>query len=173
MARRLIPAARQFPELTLPSARSREWVDRLIAEDPTSADSFELAALIEARAGRDDSAAQKLEELAFFSRDRAEAAARIARVWEQAGQGRRACAAWEQAAKLGADADGDERWCQFLACAADQPGASDRLAAERFVATRAPELLCTRAGADTDEPPSPAPSLSPSSEEPPPPPPAP
>lgn len=154
LARRLIPAARRFPELLAPGARSRQWVDDLIAEDPTSPDSFEIAALIEARAGRTDSAAQKLEELQFFSPDRADAAARVAMVWEEVGAWRRACAAWEQAARLGAT--DDERWCRFLDCAGRHPGASDLPSAERFVADRAPDLVCARSRSNAEVPGEPA-----------------
>jgi hypothetical protein len=140
LARRLMPAARRHPELLAAGARSRGLAVQLLAEDPTSPDSLELAARIEALAGRVDSAASKLEDLVFYSGDKVRAASRVAVVWLEAGQRRRACAAWEQAALSGA-AD-DPHWCQFLRCAAETPGASDLDLAERFVRGRAPHLSC-------------------------------
>ena len=140
LAARLVPAARRFPELLAPSARTRMWAERLLAEDPTAPDSLEVAAMIEARAGRTDSAARKLEDLFFYSVDRARGAARSARVWEQVGQGRRACASLENAARSGAF--DDSRWCEFVTCAERTPGSSDPVVARRFVTERAPDLLC-------------------------------
>jgi hypothetical protein len=141
LARRLIPAARRHPELLTAGSRSRELAVHLLAEDPTSPDSLELAARIEALAGRVDSAASKLEDLVFYSGDKVRAAARVAVVWQEAGQRRRACAAWQQAALAGAV--DDPHWCQFLRCAAETPGASNLELAERFVNRRAPHLSCS------------------------------
>ncbi len=144
LARRLMPAARRHPEVLAAGPRSRELAVHLLAEDPTSPDSLELAARIEALAGRVDSAASKLEDLVFYSGDKVRAAARVAVVWQEAGQPRRACAAWEQAALAGAV--DDPHWCQFLRCAAETPGASNLDLAERFVSGRAPNLSCARPG---------------------------
>ena len=44
---------------------------RLLAEDPTSPESLEFAALVDALAGRVDGAARKLSDLVFYSPDRA------------------------------------------------------------------------------------------------------
>jgi hypothetical protein len=145
LARRLIPAARRHPELLEPGPASRDFVVRLLDEDPTSPDSLELAALIEARAGRVDSAASKLEDLVFYSGDKVEGASRVAGVWQRVGQSRRACAAWEQAALAGAV--DDPNWCRFLACAAETPGATNLPEARRFVSARAPHLACADAPA--------------------------
>ena len=145
LARRLIPAARLHPELLEPSPASRDLVVHLLDEDPTSPDSLELAAVIEARAGRVDSAASKLEDLVFYSGDKVEGASRAAGVWQRVGQSRRACAAWEQAALAGAI--DDPHWCRFLACAATTPGATSLPEARRFVSARAPHLACADAPA--------------------------
>jgi tetratricopeptide (TPR) repeat protein len=145
LARRLIPAARLHPELLEPSPASRDFVVHLLDEDPTSPDSLELAAIIEARAGRVDSAASKLEDLVFYSGDKVEGASRAAGVWQRVGQRRRACAAWEQAALAGAI--DDPHWCRFLACAAATPGATNLPEARRFVSARAPHLACADAPA--------------------------
>jgi hypothetical protein len=142
LARRLMSAAGRHPEVLTAGSRSRDLAVHLLAEDPTSPDSLELAARIEALAGRVDSAAAKLEDLVFYSGDKVRAAARVAIVWQEAGQRRRACAAWEQAALAGAV--DDPHWCQFLRCAAETPGASNLDLAERFVSGRAPHLSCAR-----------------------------
>jgi hypothetical protein len=143
LARPLLALCQTFPDLTAPSPRSREWADRLIAEDPTSPDSLEVAALIDARAGRLGGAARKLGELVFYSTDRAIGYARAARVWERAGQDRRACRAWEQAAHLGAL--DDPRWCDLLACARRDTAVGDERAMVDYVRKRAPGLACVAA----------------------------
>ena len=95
LARTLLPLAEMFPDLLAPGLRSRMWADRLIAEDPTSPDSLEVAALIDARAGRLGGAARKLGDLVYYSADRAAGYERTARVWRRVGQVRRACVAFE------------------------------------------------------------------------------
>ncbi|MES1206240.1 MAG: hypothetical protein ABUS79_09915 [Pseudomonadota bacterium] len=140
LARRLVPLAPVFPELTAPGLRSRDWADRLMAEDPTAPDSLEVAALIDARAGRADGAARKLGDLVFYSADRAAGYARAARVWERAGEGRRGCLAWKRATHFGA-AD-DPRWCDLLACARREPGATDPELVVRYIREQAPTLTC-------------------------------
>ena len=140
LARVLLPLVEVFPDLTAPGLRAREWSERLIAEDPTSPDSLEVAALIDARAGRPDGAARKLGELVFYSPDRALGYARAARVWERAGLDRRACLAWERAANFGAV--NDPRWCDLLACVRRSPGAADAESVARYVRDRAPALAC-------------------------------
>lgn len=140
LARRLLAAVPGHPGLLTAGARSRQLAVHLLSEDPTSPDSLELVARIEVLAGRVDSAASHLEDLVFYSGDKASAASRAARVWQETGQQRRACAAWEQSALAGAV--DDPRWCQFLRCAAATPGASSLPVAERFVRARAPQLAC-------------------------------
>jgi len=140
LARALLPLAAAFPTLLAPGPRSRTWSERLIAEDPTSPDSFEVAALIDARAGRLGGAEQKLGELVFFSADRAAAYERAAHVWERVGQVRRACAAWDRATRVGAV--DDPRWCDLLACVKQQPGAADPDVVADHIRARAPKLAC-------------------------------
>lgn len=140
LARTLLPLARQYRQLSLPGARSREWADRLLAEDPTAPDSLEFAALVDARAGRVGGAARKLVDLVFYSPDRGAGYARAARVWEVTGEGRRACLAWERAAQL-APVD-DPRWCNLVACLRANPGSGDADQARVQVRARAPLLSC-------------------------------
>jgi hypothetical protein len=140
LARTLLPLSRAFPELVAPGPRSRAWSDRLVVEDPTSPDSLELAALIDARAGRVDGAARKLGDLVFYSPDRAAAYARAARVWERAGEERRACLAWERATHFG-PVD-DPRWCDLAACLRRNPRAGNAEVVERFARERSALLAC-------------------------------
>jgi hypothetical protein len=136
----LLPLCQVFPDLTAPGPRSRAWSDLLIAEDPTSPDSLEIAALIDARAGRIGGASRKLGDLVFYSPDRAEGQARAARVWERAGQQRRACLAWQEAANFGPRED--PRWCEVIACVRRTPGAGDPEIVVHYVRERAPTLSC-------------------------------
>jgi hypothetical protein len=145
LVRSLLPLAEAFPGLLAPGPRSRDWSDRLLAEDPTSPDSLELAALIDAQAGRIEGAARKLGDLVFYSPDRATGNARAAHVWERVGAGRRACLAWERATHFG-PAD-DPRWCDLAACLRRNPGAGDALAVERFARERTPAPRCVSADA--------------------------
>ncbi len=140
LARALLPLYDAFPELVAPGPRSRAWSDLLVAEDPTSPDSLELAALIDARAGRLEGAARKMGDLVFYSPDRAAAYGRVARVWERSGQERRACLAWERATHFG-PVD-DPRWCDLVACLRRNPRAGDVAAVERFTRERSPLLTC-------------------------------
>lgn len=140
LARTLLPLAEMFPDLLAPGVRSRTWADRLVAEDPTSPDSLEVAALIDARAGRLGGAARKLGDLVYYSADRAAGYERTARVWRRVGQVRRACVAFERAAHLGAW--DDPRWCDLVACARDDKGAANSEAVDRYVKERAPTLAC-------------------------------
>jgi len=147
LVRALSAAAAAFPNLLEPGPRSRDWADRLLAEDSTSPDSLELAALIDARAGRTEGAAEKLSDLVFYSSDRAAGYARVARVWERTGEPRRACLAWEKAAHLGAV--DDPRWCDLIACLRRNPGAGDADAVARFARLRSTILTCDAAPPDT------------------------
>ena len=149
MARTLLPLCAAFPELTAPGERARAWADLLVAEDPTSPDALELAALIDARAGRVDAAGRKLGDLVYYSADRANGYTRAARVWERAGLDRRACVAWKRAALL-APVD-DVRWCDLLACLRRDPGAGDAEENARYLARRAPSLQCNATGAGPTE----------------------
>ena len=140
LARALLPAVASFPQLLSPGPRARLWAERLVAEDPTSPDSLEVAALIDARAGRMGGAEQKLGDLVFFSVDRAAGYERAARVWEQVGDVRRACWAWERATRV-APVD-DPRWCSLLACARRDPGGADADQIATHIRARAPQLAC-------------------------------
>jgi len=151
LARALLPAAAAFPRLLDPGPRSRLWAERLLAEDPTSPDSLELAALIDARAGRKGGAEQKLGDLVFFSVDRAAGYERAARVWEQVGDVRRACWAWDRATRV-APAD-DPRWCSLLACARHDPGGADADQIAARIRESAPQLACVARPAGNEQPP--------------------
>ena len=140
LARALLPAVAVYPQLLAPGARSRLWADRLLAEDPTSPDSLEVAALIDARAGRLGGAAQRLGDLVFFSMDRAAGYERAARVWNQVGDVRRECLAWDHATRVAAN--DDPRWCRLLACARRDPGGADAVAIAAHIRQQAPALDC-------------------------------
>jgi len=140
LARALLPAAAAFPQLLAPGPRARLWAQRLLAEDPTSPDSLEVAALIDARAGRLGGAEQRLGDLVFFSTDRAAGYERAARVWNQVGDVRRECWAWDHATRV-APLD-DPRWCSLLACARRDPGAADPVAVAARIHQQAPALSC-------------------------------
>jgi|GEM_PF-1779594 len=140
LARALLPAASRFPQLLDPSPRSRLWSERLVIEDPSSADSLEVAALIDARAGREGGAARKLTDLVFYSGDRAQAYVRAARVWEKAGRQRLACASWAKAARLGPR--DDPAWCALKACLESDPGAGDAAAVAAHIKEQAPGMEC-------------------------------
>ena len=144
LARALLPAATAFPQLLAPGPRSRLWAERLLAEDPTSPDSQELAALIEARAGRMGGAEQRLVDMVFFSIDRAAGYERAAGVWNRVGDTRRECWAWDHATRV-APPD-DPRWCKLLACARRDPGAADASAVAAHIRDQAPALACDSSG---------------------------
>lgn len=144
LARALLPAAAAFPQLLAPGPRSRLWAQRLLAEDPTSPDSQELAALIDARAGRLGGAEQRLADMVFFSVDRAAGYERAARVWSQVGDTRRECWAWDHATRVGPI--DDPRWCRLLACARRDPGAADPIAVVAHLRDQAPALACDSTG---------------------------
>lgn len=151
LARALLPAAVVYPQLLAPGPRSRLWAQRLLAEDPTSPDSLEVAALIDARAGRLGGAEQKLGDLVFFSVDRAAGHERAARVWNQVGDVRRECLAWDHATRVG-PAD-DPRWCKLLACARRDPGGADPNAIATYIREKAPALACEAAPPGSEEAP--------------------
>jgi len=144
LARALLPAAAAFPQLLAPGPRSRLWAQRLLAEDATSPDSQELAALIDARAGRMGGAEQRLVDLVFFSIDRAAGYERAAGVWNRVGDTRRECWAWDHATRL-APRD-DPRWCKLLACARRDPGAADASVVAAHIRDQAPALACDSSG---------------------------
>lgn len=140
LARVLLPAVAAYPQLLAPGPRSRLWGQRLLAEDPTSPDSLEVAALIEARAGRLGGAEQRLVDLVFYSPDRATGYERAAQVWKQVGDVRRECLAWDHATREG-PVD-DPRWCGLLACARRDPGGVDPNAIASYIREKAPALAC-------------------------------
>jgi len=140
LARVLLPLARAFPEILAPGARSRIWSEQLLAEDPRAPDSLEVAALIDALAGRVGGAERRLRDLVFFSRDRAAANERAAHVWQVVGRSREECTAWKHATRLGAI--DDPRWCELLACVRRDPGAGDAATVAAHIRARAPALAC-------------------------------
>jgi len=140
LARVLLPLARAFPEILKPGPRSRTWSEQLLAEDPGAPDSLEVAALIDALAGRVGGAERKLRELVFFSRDRAAAHERAAHVWQVVGRPREECTAWKHATRVGAV--DDPRWCELLACVKRDPGAGDVAIVAAHIRSRAPALAC-------------------------------
>ncbi|HEY8926861.1 MAG TPA: hypothetical protein VIU64_20900 [Polyangia bacterium] len=140
LARVLLPLAHAFPQILQPGPRSRRWSEQLLAEDPNAPDSLELAALIDALAGRIGGAQRKLRDLVFFSRDRAAANERAARVWQVVGRSREECTAWKHATRVGAV--DDPRWCELLACVQRDPGAGDAATVAAHIRARAPALAC-------------------------------
>ena len=140
LARSLLPLVKRFPQLLAPSQRADEWSHRLLAEDATSPDSLEVAATIDALAGRIGGTDRKLVDLVYYSPDRGEGYERAAHVWERVGQVRRACRAWEDAARNGPPAD--PRWCDVIACVRQDPGVADADQVARIVHERAPTLAC-------------------------------
>jgi tetratricopeptide (TPR) repeat protein len=168
LARGLLPLVESFPQLLAPGPRSRAWAEWLTAEDPTAPDSLEVAARIDAAAGRLGGAERKLVDLVYYSPDRAAGHARAAEIWQRVGQGRRACAAWERAARLGPP--DDPRWCEVLACVRRDPGAGDAEAIARYLGARGAAPSCvTRApsaGAGADPPPDAGASDAPASDAP-------
>ena len=150
LARVLLPTAARFPQILDPGPRSRLWAERLVVEDPSSPDSLEVAALIDARAGREGGAARKLTDLVFYSGDRAQAYVRAAHVWEKAGRARLACASWAKAARLGPR--DDPAWCALKDCLESDPGAGDAAAVAAHIKERAPQLPCVAPPAATVPP---------------------
>jgi hypothetical protein len=150
LARSLLPLGQAFPHLLAPGPRSAGWAERLVAEDPTAPDSLELAARIDALAGRLDGAGRTLDDMVYFSPDRRTAQARAAAVWEAAGQTRRACVAWARAARAGTP--DDPHWCSLYACVKRDPGAGDPEAVARYLRDRAPTLACVAAPAPAPPP---------------------
>jgi len=140
LARVLLPLARAFPQILEPGPRSRLWSEQLLAEDSRAPDSLEVAALIDALAGRFGGAERKLRELVFFSRDRAAANERAAHVWQVVGRSRQECTAWKHATRVGAV--DDPRWCELLACVKRDPGAGDAATVAAHIRARAPALAC-------------------------------
>jgi hypothetical protein len=154
LARSLLPLGQAFPHLLAPGPRSAGWAERLVAEDPTAPDSLEVAARIDALAGRLDGAGRTLDDMVYFSPDRRTAQARAAAVWEAAGQTRRACVAWARAARAGTP--DDPYWCSLYACVKRDPGAGDPEAVARYLRDRAPALACVAPPATPEQPSAPA-----------------
>jgi hypothetical protein len=136
LAARLLPQVTATPALLDDQPRALRWVDLLLAEDPTSPDVLELAALVFGRARRYGGTERMLMELAYHSPDRAGGLARGAAVWDRLGRPRDACAQWITAARWRDDAE-DPAWRQAIACARRDPGAGDWQEIRGYVLGRA------------------------------------
>ena len=136
LSARLLPLCAAFPSLLDQKARALSWADLLLAEDPTSPDVLELAALIFGRAGRFGGTERMLMELAYHTPNRAAGLARGAAVWDRLGRTREACAQWIHAARWRDDPE-DPVWRTALACARRDPGAGDPRAIRDYVVSRA------------------------------------
>jgi hypothetical protein len=133
---RLLPLLRAHPELLADVPRALGWVDLLLAEDETSPEILELAAVVFGRAARFGGTERMLMELTYASADRAEGLARGAAVWERLGRGREACAQWIRAARW-RDEPEDPLWRTAIACARKQPGVADWKEIRGYVLGRA------------------------------------
>ncbi len=136
LAARLLPLASKDPDVLAPGTRSRKWADLILAEDPTSPDALELAAVVDGLAGRVGGTERKLIDMVFYTPDRSAGLQRAARVWERVGQPRAACAAWLRAARWN-DEPEDDLWRKVIACTRQDPGAGDWQAVRRYVLERA------------------------------------
>lgn len=134
---RLLPLAAAHPKLLDDRARVKKWIDLLLAEDATSPDVLELAALAFGRAGRFGGTERMLMELAYYTPDRAAGIARAAAVWDRLGRRREACAQWIRAARWRDDPE-DPAWRDAVSCTRRDPGAGDWRAIRQYVLERAP-----------------------------------
>jgi hypothetical protein len=123
--------------LLAPGDRSRRWVELLLEEDPTSPDVLELAAVVDALAGRIGGSERKLVDLVYFSPDRYQGLVRAAGIWERVGQVRHSCAAWLRAARWRDEPD-DPAWGRAIACMRRDAGAGDWRPVLRYVLDRTP-----------------------------------
>ena len=119
-----------------PDARAR-WVDLLLAEDPTSPDVLELAAMVFGRARRFGGTERMLMELAYHTPDRAAAWRAARRSGSASAAPREACAQWIRAARWRDDPE-DPVWRNAVACTRRDPGAGDWQAIRQYVLDRAP-----------------------------------
>jgi len=138
--RKLSPGtANPAAALLAPGDRSRRWVELLLDEDPTSPDVLEVAAVVDALAGRIGGSERKLVDLVYFTPDRHQGLVRAAGIWERVGQVRHACAAWLRAARWRDEPD-DPAWARAIACMHRDPGAGDWRSVLAYVLDRtAPE----------------------------------
>jgi hypothetical protein len=165
---RLLPLAAAFPAILDDLARALAWVDVLLAEDPSSPDVRELAALVFGRAQRFGGTERMLMELAYYSPDRAAGLARGARVWQRLGRTREACAQWIRAARW-RDDPVDPAWREAVTCTRRDPGAGDWQAIRAYVLDRAGPDRRAAIAAALDGKPLPAPEPPPEPTAPPPP----
>ncbi len=136
LSARLLPRVAVTPALLDDQARALRWVELLLAEDPTSPDVLELAALVFGRARRLGGTERMLMELAYYTPDRAAGLARGAAVWDRLGRPREACAQWINAARWRDDPE-DPSWLQAVACARRDPGAGSWQEIRGYVLARA------------------------------------
>src|SRR6185369_1192155 len=81
-ARHLVPGSSDpAAALLAPGERSRRWVELLLEEDPTSPDVLEIAAVVDALAGRIGGSERKLLDLVYFTPDRYQGMVRAAGIW--------------------------------------------------------------------------------------------
>ncbi len=133
---RLLPLVRARPDVLDDVPRAVAWVDLLLAEDETSTEILELAAIVFGRASRLGGTERMLMELAYASPDRADGLARGAVVWERLGKGREACGQWIRAARW-RDEPEDPTWRRAISCARRDPGVGDWRAIRGYVLERA------------------------------------
>jgi hypothetical protein len=133
---RLLPLVRTRPEVLDDVERAVGWIDLLLAEDETSTEILELAAIVFGRASRLGGTERMLMELAYATPDRAEGLARGAAVWERLGRGREACAQWIRAARWRDDPE-DPTWRKAVSCARKDPGVGDWRQIRGYVLDRA------------------------------------
>jgi len=151
LSARLLPLLATHPELLQPDARARLWVDLLVAEDPTSPDVQEVAALVDGLAGRFGGAERKLLDLVFYSPDRYQGMVRTAVVWERVGRLRDACGQRVRAARWRDDPE-DPMWRAAIACTRRDPGAGDWRGIRQYVLERAPADRRAAIAASLDAP---------------------
>jgi hypothetical protein len=135
--------------LLAPGERSRRWVELLLEEDPTSPDVLEVAAVVDALAGRIGGSERKLVDLVYFTPDRYQGLVRAANIWERVGQVRHACAAWLRAARWRDEPD-DPVWGRAIACMRRDPGAGDWRSVLSYVLARTPPERRAAAAAALD-----------------------
>ncbi|HXI59279.1 MAG TPA: hypothetical protein VNO55_24600, partial [Polyangia bacterium] len=138
LSRRLLPLLAASPELLTPSERTRHWSALLLAEDPTSPDVEEVAALIDGLGARWGGVERKLTDMIFFTPDRFDGFLRAAAVWQRVGRPREACVDRVRAARWRDDPE-DPTWRDAIACTRGDPGAGDWRAIRQYVLDRAPE----------------------------------
>ncbi|HET6279956.1 MAG TPA: hypothetical protein VFH73_03290 [Polyangia bacterium] len=151
LSARLLPLLATHAELLQPDARARLWADLMLAEDPTSPEVQEVAALVDGLARRFGGAERKLLDLVFYSPDRYHGMVKTAVVWERVGRLRDACVQRVRAARWRDDPD-DPMWRAAIACTRHDPGAGDWRGIRQYVIERAPPDRRAAIAASLDAP---------------------